>query len=158
MYDLQQKIWDEGNLPHRDNLWVIGSALGACDLSFELGRILRCKRGFTESVEEDGKKTIALKRFDIPVDKYVLVVEDVFTTGGTTEQSISTIEKKGVTVWPVLGVIVNRSDKSRLGDRRVVSLIDKPMPMWVPEECPLCKAGSEAIRPEGNWDRLTARY
>ena len=38
------------------------------------------------------------------------------------------------------------------------AVIDKAMPMWVPEECPLCQAGSEAIRPKGNWDRLTADY
>lgn len=158
MYDLRQKIEHEGDLPHRDNLWVVGSALGACDLSYELGRILGCKRGFTEPVEEDGKKTMSLKRFEIPADKHVLVVEDVFTTGGTTEQTIASIEKKGAVVWPVLGVLVNRSGKDRLGDRKVVAVIDRPMPVWTPEECPLCRVGSEAVRPKGNWDRLTAQY
>lgn len=165
MHDLFQKIEQEGGeLPRtvgdrlKRDVVVIGSALGACDLSYELGRILQCKRGFTEPVEEDGKKTMVLKRFEIPADKHVLVVEDVFTTGGTTEQTIASIEKKGATVWPILGVLVNRSGKSNLGDRKVAAVIDRPMPMWAPEECPLCQAGSEAIRPKGNWDRLTAQY
>jgi len=148
---------DEENRLSRD-LVVIGSALGACDLSYELGRILQCKRGFTEPVEEDGKKTMVLKRFEIPAGKHVLVVEDVFTTGGTTEQTIAAIEKKNAIVWPVLGVLVNRSGRVKLGERKVVAVIDKPMPMWAPAECPLCQAGSEAVRPKGNWDRLTAQY
>ncbi len=40
----------------------------------------------------------------------------------------------------------------------VISLIEQPMPIWAPEDCPLCQQGSEAIRPKGNSKRLTAEY
>jgi hypothetical protein len=54
---------------------------------------------------------------------------------------------------------VNRSGLTEVNGMKIVALIDHPMPMWAPEECPLCPQGSEAIRAKGeNWARLTAAY
>jgi orotate phosphoribosyltransferase len=157
MYDLVEKI---GRLPVQrlSDLWVIGSALGAGDLSYEIARQLKCRRGFTEPVEVDGIKTMELKRFELPSCAPVLLVEDVFTTGGTTEQTKLAVEKKGGVVLPVIGVLVNRSGKKELAGCQVVALIDREMPMWEPAVCPLCLRGSRAVRPKANWDLLTARF
>jgi orotate phosphoribosyltransferase len=157
MRDLLDKL---GRLPIKksDNLWVIGSALGACDLSYELGRQMQCHRGFTEPAEVDGAKTMLLKRFTLPKGTPVLLVEDVFTTGGTTAQTKIAVEQGGGIVLPVIGVLCNRSGKKELAGCRVVALIEREMTTWDPAHCRLCSLGSEAVRPKANWDKLTAEY
>lgn len=137
---------------------VFGSALGAISIAYEIARQLGIRTGFTEPVVIDGKKRMVLKRFDIESDASVLVVEDVLTTGDTTRKTISVLQEKGVYIFPIILVLVNRSGKSHLNERDINSLIYHPMPIWSPDECPLCKKGSKIVRPKGDWDLLTRSY
>ena len=140
---------------------VHGSALGAIPIALELARRWEMGFGFTEPVVEDGRKRMRLKRFEIAPGTNVLVVEDVITTGGTTLETIAGIESAGGVVSPTVGVLVNRSGLTHLDGRRIVALVDQPMPMWTPEECTaseLCSKGSEALRPKQSWAELTANY
>ena len=137
---------------------IIGSAFGAITIAHEFGRNAGTKCGFTEPVIEEGEKNMPLKRFNVKKGDKVLVVEDVMTTGGTTNKTIATLEDLGAKVSPVIFVLVNRSGMTHLGNREILALIDNEMPSWNPRECPLCKKGSEAIRPKGNWKKLTADY
>lgn len=135
---------------------VIGSAHGASDISYELGRLLGKKRGFTEPQPD---KTMLLKRFPV-TGRRVLVVEDVKSTGGTTEHTIGEVEKGGGVVFSLIGMVLNRSGNDYIGERLVVALMDIPMEMWDRDKCDLCKAGSVALRPKGteNWAKLRADY
>ena len=41
------------------------------------------------------------------------------------------------------------------------ALCDEPMTTWSPEDCKvkgLCNIGSKAVKPKGNWSKLTANY
>lgn len=149
--------------------YVIGPALGAIVLAHCIAHALvgltdrPCKASFTEKVVyADNTVGMELKRTSLKEDvDEVLVVEDVLTTGGSIEGTIKGVSQAGGHVAPVVAVLVNRSGLTTvLGGRKIVSLIDRLMPMWTPEECPLCKQGSEAIRPKGagNWARLNATY
>jgi len=138
---------------------VFGSAYGAIFIAYEIARLSECRVGYTVPQIIDGKKAMTVpRRFKIEPGQKVIVVEDVMTTGGTTQKTIAALEEKGAVPLPVVLVIVNRSGKADLEGRRVIGLIEKEMPVWAPDECPLCKQGSEAIRPKGNWDKLTAEY
>jgi len=153
-----QRIHSENPKPQ-----IFGTALGANDLTYQLGLISGLKRGFTEhvySVNEQGKlaKTITLKRFSFDPGTPILMVEDVMTTGGTTRDSIGVIEEAGGIVLPAVLVICNRSGMKDLDGRKIIALIDKELPAWDPGNCPLCQQGSEPVRPKGNWDMLTATY
>ena len=88
-----------------------------------------------------------------------VVAEDVMTTGGTTRKTVETLTKTGADVLGFILVLVNRSGQESLDGRRIIALIDHPMPFWEAEECPLCAQGSEAIRPKGreSWQELTAQ-
>ena len=101
---------------------------------------------------------MALKRFAVETGSNILLVEDVMTTGSTTSETKSTVQQAGGVVLPKLLVLVNRSDMSEFEGMDVKALVSYPMPMWTPDECPLCKTGSEAIRPKGNWDKLNSEY
>ena len=90
--------------------------------------------------------------------KSILLCEDVLTTGGSVDLVAKAITSAHGTVLPFILVLVNRSGLTEASGNKIVALIDQPMPMWTPEECPLCKEGSEAIRPKDNWALLNAIY
>lgn len=146
--------------------YVVGPALGAIVLAHCTAQALNdarytlqpCKSTFTE---KDATGAMVLKRTSFQENDMILPVEDVLTTGGSVERTIEAVTQAGGRVAPVVAVLVNRSGLTEVkGGRKIVALIDRSMPMWTPEECPLCKQGSEALRPKGaeNWARLNAAY
>jgi orotate phosphoribosyltransferase len=145
---------------------VVGPAMGAITLAHDVARHISnerrssCFRAFTEKETEDGSKTMVFKRTVILPGERTLPVEDVLTTGGSVDLMIQAVTKPGGIVLPFIAVLVNRSGLTEVSGKRVVALIDRPMPMWVADECPLCKQSSEAIRPKGteSWARLNATY
>jgi orotate phosphoribosyltransferase len=152
---------------------VVGPAMGAITLAHSLASCLTsmrnvksapCLRAYTEKKveEKDGQKItrMVFDRTKIQPGEKILLCEDVLTTGGSVELTTKAVEEAGGHVEPFVLVLVNRSGLNEVGGKLIVALIDRRMPMWTPEECPLCKQGSEAIRPKGaeNWARLNAKY
>lgn len=133
--------------------WVFGSAYGAMFLAYQMAAHCGALAGFTEP-QPDG--SMVNKRFDVTSGQTILPVEDVMTTGGTTQKTIAVLEATGARILPVVLVIFNRSEKQDLDSRKIISLVHHPLNNWTPEECPWCPKGSEAIRPKANWSRLTA--
>jgi orotate phosphoribosyltransferase len=95
------------------------------------------------------------KDLDILHSKSVLLCEDVITTGGSIDLATKAIVNAGGIVVPFVLVLVNRSGVTEVNGRKIVSLINRAMPIWTPEECPLCKIGSEPVRPKDKWSQLT---
>lgn len=90
----------------------------------------------------------------------ILLCEDVFTTGESVElTAVATINAGGV-VLPVVVALVNRSDLREVGGRKILALIDRSMPTWFPEECPLCSGEFKALFPKDpvNWALLNGKY
>ena len=85
---------------------VIGPAMGAVQMAYEVSRPLQCENFFTER-DEDGK--MALRRgFVVQPGEKVLVVEDVVTTGGSVREVIDLVKAAGGIVVGV-GSIVDRT-------------------------------------------------
>jgi len=162
--DLLQKLVREG-FSHVTLNRVVGPAMGAITLAHDLARHISenrmdpCLRAYTEpSTDERGRKTMVFKKTTVHAGEEVLLVEDVLTTGGSVEMAAQAVTEKGGFPVSFVGVLVNRSSLKEVNDKRVVALINHPMPMWEPSECPLCKQGSESLRPKENWQRLNAAY
>jgi len=135
--------------------WIFGSANGATCIANNIGTFLNKSAGFTERLGVGRFESMEVnKRFNIKKDDDVLMVDDVLITGGKTLKSIDALERKGATVLPFIIVLVNRSGMISLEGRKIISLIDKEMPIWEPDECSLCEQGSEAVRPKENWNKL----
>ena len=137
--------------------WVIGSALGAVTFAYAVAERLEAQAGYTE---KDGD-AMKLARFEVLPGNWVLVVEDVISTGGSTLKTIDAIEKATgghSHITPFIVCLVNRSGKTHLGPHRIRALITPDIHTWKPEECPLCKQGSQAVRPKSHWKELTAVY
>ncbi len=117
---------------------VIGPAMGAIQMAYEVSRHLDCQNFFAE--REDG--VMKLRRgFDVNGMR-VLVVEDVVTTGGSVKEVIEAVKRDGGTVCGV-GLIVDRTGGKCDFGVPVKSIIAMEVESWEADECPLCKEGGE---------------
>lgn len=95
---------------------VIGPAMGAVQMAYEVSRALKCKNFFTER-DENGKMTLR-RGFVIEKGQRVLVVEDVVTTGGSVREVINLVKEAGGVVVGV-GSIVDRTDGKLISAFRI---------------------------------------
>ena len=144
--------------------WVVGSPYAAITFSYELARQLDARHGFAEKDPKNPKQMIwNPSRFPIPANAVVLQCEELITTLGTTLEVREAITKGNpnpVHLLPIVAAAVYRP--AHFGDCdpvTVVALIEREVKSWKPDECPLCKQGSEPLRPrEGqNWALLTGK-
>ena len=124
---------------------VIGPALGAVQMSYEVSRSLQCENFFAER-DQEGK--MALRRgFVVNPGQKVLLVEDVVTTGGSVREVMELVKNAGGDIVGV-GCIVDRTGGKIDFGVPFKSVISFEVESWEPEDCPLCKEGkTEAIKP-----------
>lgn len=121
---------------------VLSPALGGIVIGHEVGRGLGVRALFAE--RQDGG--LRLRRgFTLGRDDRVLVVEDVLTTGGSTRETIEVARAAGATVVGA-AAIVNRGSAVDLGVP-FVALASIDLPTYEADRCPLCAAGSAAVKP-----------
>jgi len=122
---------------------VIGPALGAVLMSYEVSRHLGVKNIFAE--REEGKFTLR-RGFSIEKGQKVLVVEDVVTTGGSVKEVIELVKNLGGEVAGV-GAIVDRSGGKVDFGCDFKSVISLEVESYEPSDCPLCKQNIPYIKP-----------
>jgi orotate phosphoribosyltransferase len=76
----------------------------------------------------------------------VLVVEDVVTTGGSTQETIDVARKAGATVVGAASII-DRSGGNQKIDVPYSALATIGLPTYEPEKCPLCAEGKPVVKP-----------
>jgi orotate phosphoribosyltransferase len=126
---------------------VIAPALGGVIVAHEVARALGVRALFTERQE----KMMTLRRgFQIRPGERCLVVEDVVTTGGSTREVMEVVTQHGGMAAGA-GSLIDRSLKRDgsvvdLGlPRRALAAIE--VATYAPDECPMCREGSIAIKP-----------
>lgn len=124
---------------------VIGPAMGAVQMAYEVSRHLRCENYFAER-DENGQMTLR-RGFAVTPGMKCLVVEDVVTTGGSAKEVVKLVQEAGGVVVGV-GSIVDRSRGTADFGVPFKSVIQVEVDSWEPGDCPLCKAGAPApIKP-----------
>ena len=122
---------------------VLAPAIGGILVAHEVARALGVRALFTE--REEG--TMRLRRgFALTAGERCLVVEDVITTGGSTREVVACVEQHGGTVVGV-GSLIDRSSGAAAFTVKRTALATVSATTWSPEACPLCKTGSQAIKP-----------
>ncbi len=125
---------------------VVAPALGGIVVGQEVGRQLGVRTMFTE--RKDG--TMQLRRgFEIGHGERVLVCEDVVTTGGSVNEVIDLVRQAG---GEVVGVscIVDRSGGTVTFPGypgKHTAVLTMTAVTYQPDQCPLCAAGSAAVKP-----------
>ncbi len=135
---------------------VCAPALGGLIAGFALATALDVRSIFAERV--DGKMTIR-RGFEIKPGEKVLMCEDIITTGGSAMEAAAVVKELGGEIVGV-AALANRGFCHREGsdiptkpncklpqDIPFFALADFAFEMYSPDECPLCKEGSEAIKP-----------
>ena len=131
--------------PFRDagTATVLAPAIGGILVAHEVARALGVRALFTE--RETGAMTLR-RSFTLSAGERCLVVEDVITTGGSTREVVECAEKAGGVVVGI-GALIDRSGGAVRFAQKRVALATVQATTWAPEECPLCKTGSAAIKP-----------
>ncbi len=135
---------------------VCSPALGGVIAGYELARALGVRSIFTE--RKDG--TMTLRRgFEVSKDEKVLICEDIITTGGSALEAADEVESRGGEIVG-FSALANRGFCKRVGtdttpdlkcklpkEKPLFALDDFIFEIYTPENCPMCKEGSEAIKP-----------
>ena len=135
---------------------VCAPALGGILAGYELARSLEVRSIFVER-KEGGME---LRRgFEVQKGEKILICEDIITTGGSAMEAATIIEELGAEVV-AFASLANRGFCQRNGSSSkpksecklpshtpFFALDDFTFEMFTPDECPMCKAGSTAIKP-----------
>ncbi len=124
---------------------IIGPAMGAVQMAYEVSRNFGCENFFTER-DENGKMQLR-RGFSIKPGQRVLVVEDVVTTGGSVREVVEYIQNNGGVVAGV-GSIVDRTGGNIDFGVPFKAVYSVDVQSWDKDECPLCKeAKIELVKP-----------
>jgi orotate phosphoribosyltransferase len=141
---------------------VVSPALGGVIIGQEVARALPTPKDAVGGgvpalfVERDGSGTMTLRRgFTLQPDQHVLVVEDVWTTGGSTQEAIHVVEEAGGRVIAA-GALIDRSGGTIEFPVESNALIEIKIESYEPEDCPLCRQGSVAIKPGSRFARTAS--
>ena len=122
---------------------VVAPALGGVIVAHEVARALGVRALFTE--RQNGVMTLR-RGFHLDPGEPALVVEDVITTGKSTRETIDCVEEAGGRVVGV-GALVDRSGGQVDFGMPKASLVTLNVETYDPDHCPLCKAGTPAVKP-----------
>ncbi len=122
---------------------VVSPAVGGIVFGQDVARNLGVRAVFTERV--DGKMTLR-RGFDISEGERVLVAEDVTTTGGSVKEVIGVLRERKADIVSVTAV-VDRSGGNIDFTIPYFSLFQMEVMNHQPDDCPMCRAGSTAVKP-----------
>jgi len=135
---------------------VCSPALGGLIAGFALATALDVRFIFAERVE--GEMSIR-RGFEVKAGEKYLVCEDIITTGGSALEAAKQIELAGGIIVGY-AALANRGFCVRNGQNGtpkancklpvnvpLFALEDFTFEMYSPEDCPMCKEGSVAIKP-----------
>ncbi len=135
---------------------ICSPALGGILAGYELARALGVRFIFTERV--NGEMTLR-RGFEVKKDEKVIICEDIITTGGSAIEAANIIERDGGKIV-AFASLANRGFCKRVNSNKEAkrecklpkeipffAIDDIEFEMYDSKECPLCREGSQAIKP-----------
>jgi orotate phosphoribosyltransferase len=130
---------------------VASPAIGGIVLGQEVARAFHAPGG-RDAVraifaERDSAGILTLRRgFSVAPGERIAVVEDVWTTGGSTIETMRVVEEAGGRVVAV-GALIDRSSGEIEFPVPARALLELRIDSFSSEACPLCLAGGVPVRP-----------
>ncbi len=135
---------ENAGVPVRVNA-VCAPAIGGIILGHVVARAFGARAIFAERDSGDG--LLKLRRgFEIKPGETVLAVEDVITTGGSLKEIVQMVQSSGGRLMGVASVAERSATPVDFGTTKTV-LLKLPLKDYLPQDCPLCKEGTPAIKP-----------
>jgi orotate phosphoribosyltransferase len=122
---------------------VASPAIGGLVIGFAVAQVLGVRFIWTE--RQNGEMTLR-RGFSLKPGEKILVVEDVITTGGSTRECIAALEANGAKVVAAASIIDRSNGKADVGVPRI-SLVSLDVASYDAGECPLCKEGTDPVKP-----------
>lgn len=122
---------------------VASPAIGGLVIGYAVAQALNVRFIWTE--RQNGEMTLR-RGFSVKENERILVVEDVITTGGSTRECIAALEAHGAKTVGAASIIDRSNGAADTGVPRI-ALVSLEVPSYKPEDCPLCKEGTEAVKP-----------
>jgi orotate phosphoribosyltransferase len=142
---------------------VVSPAMGGLIIGQEVARALPEGKSLGDGpvgagvpaifVERDAHGAMSMRRgFSLRAAQRVLVVEDVWTTGGSTREAMRVVEDAGGQVVAA-GALIDRSGGAIQLGVTAKALLDLAIPSYPPKDCPLCAEGSVVVKPGSRFVR-----
>jgi len=123
---------------------VAGPTTGGIILAFEVARQMGVRSIFAEREGATGR---AFRRgFSISPGERVLIVDDIFTTGGSIREVVKAVTDLGGVIAGI-GVLVNRSEQSVGFGVPFFSCHRAAIVTYTAQHCPLCAAEIPLVKP-----------
>ncbi len=146
---------------------VVSPAMGGLIIGQEVARALperKISSGSPEHagvpaifVERDADRVMTMRRgFTLQSAQRVLLIEDVWTTGGSSREAIRVVEEAGGRVVAA-GALIDRSGGTLDLGVPAKALLELSIPSYEPKDCPLCRTGSVAAKPGSRFARTPAK-
>ena len=112
--------------------YVVAPALGGVLVGYEMAKQLSAESIFYERVDE---KFIMRRGFKLEEGKNILFVEDVITTGKSTNECLLELNKLNINLIGIAS-IVDRTSKKVFEKYEIISLLKLNIPVYDPENLP----------------------
>jgi orotate phosphoribosyltransferase len=123
---------------------VLSPALGGLIIGHEVARALGVRAIFAE---RSGGTSLGLRRgFTLSSSDRVLVVEDVFTTGKSTRETMEVARDAGAEVVGAAAIVDRSGGTIDFGVPSHV-LVKLSLPTYEGDTCPLCAQGVPVVKP-----------
>jgi len=122
---------------------VVGPTTGGVILAYEVARQLGVRGIFAEKGDQNGREF--RRGFTISPGERVLIVDDVFTRGGSLRDTIDAVDKLGGKIVGI-GVLIDRSPEKIDFRLPFFSCHKVEVTAYKPEECPLCAQGIPLVK------------
>jgi orotate phosphoribosyltransferase len=123
---------------------VAGPTTGGIILAYETARQLGVRGIFAEKKESGGREF--RRGFKISSGERVLIVDDVFTRGGSIKETIDAVNELGGKIVGI-GVMIDRSTEKIDFGIPFFSCHRAEVIVYSPEECPLCARNIPLVKP-----------
>lgn len=125
---------------------TVAPALGGILVAHEVARALGVRSVFAERDPASGELTLR-RGFSIEADERALVLEDVVTTGRSLRETMEVVRSRGGRIVATAALVDRGKEGAKFGKLPFFSLARLEVPTYEPSSCPLCRAGSTAVKP-----------
>ena len=125
--------------------FIASPALGGLIIGHEVARAMGARFIFLER-DAETKKMMLRRGFTVSPGENTIVIEDVITTGGSTQDVIDTLKAAGANVLAAGSIIDRSGGHANVGVPRV-ALATMQVAAHYPEQCPMCALGIPVVKP-----------
>jgi orotate phosphoribosyltransferase len=123
---------------------IVSPAIGGIVIGYCVGENLGVRAVFTERVNN----CVKLRRdFKLHINENVLIVEDVVTTGLSTNEVIKHISSIGATVVAIATIVDRRIDDKFKFNVPILSLLKLKVNNYNENKCPMCCENKKIVKP-----------